>query len=236
MPSGKVLSGIVLAGAALVPFGATEAAIVTYVGPNVTYEYDNAQAAVAWFGLPSFSGDDVIFSPTVFRAESTDGVGIHSGTNTDAVNATFVFSKVTSNVPSNEITSIVAYEEGDYRIVTDGSVNGDLYLRARGLNNLLESSIIDTDNFNAAGNSAGNQLWSMSATVNPSASLTQVANKLALTIQNDLSAFTDASGERAWIEKKLVLDITTVVPVPAAIWMFGSALGLVGLLRRRLAG
>ena len=70
----------------------------------------------------------------------------------------------------------------------------------------------------------------------PAASLSQVANDLRLSIQNDLSAFTDASGERAWIEKKLVLNITTVVPVPAAVWLFGSALGVVGLIRRRLAG
>ncbi len=234
MPSGKIPSSFVLAGVMLAPFAAGNAAIVTYVGPNVTYEYDNTQAAVAYFGLPTFSGDDVLFFPTVFRAESTDGVGIHSGTNTDAVSATFVFSKVTSNVPSNEIVSITAYEEGDYRIVSDGSVGGDLYLRARGLNTLSEPSLIDTDDVYAAGDSAGNQLWSMSATVTPSASLAQLANKLALTIQNDLSAFTDASGERAWIEKKLVLDITTVVPVPGAVWLLGSALGLIGLIRRRL--
>jgi hypothetical protein len=31
------------------------------------------------------------------------------------------------------------------------------------------------------------------------------------------------------------VDFTTVVPVPAAVWLFGSALGLLGFLRRRLA-
>ncbi len=236
MPSGKILSGIVLAGAALAPAAAVEAAIVTYVGPNVTYEYDDAQAAVAWFGLPTFVGDDAVFSPVVFRADSIDGVGVHTGTNTDVAGATFLFRRITSNTPSNEITSIIAYEEGDYRIATDGWVNGDLRLTGQGLNNLLESGIVAMDNVNTSGDSAGVQLWSMSAMLTPAASLSQVANDLRLSIQNDLSAFTDASGERAWIEKKLVLNITTVVPVPAAVWLFGSALGVVGLIRRRLAG
>ncbi|MCC7258949.1 MAG: VPLPA-CTERM sorting domain-containing protein [Gammaproteobacteria bacterium] len=235
MSRGKNLAGIVFAGAVLAPFAVAQAAIVTYVGPNVTYQYDDSQAAVAYFGLPGFIGDDVIFSPTVFRADSISGVGVHTGTNIDAVNATFVFDKIMSNNPSNEIISIQAYEEGDYRIVNDGWVNGDLYLLAKGLNNLLEPAATATDNVYASGDSAGNQLWSMSATVLPSASLSQLANNLRLTVQNDLSAFTDAGAERAWIEKKLVLNITTVVPVPAAVWLFGSALGLIGLVRRRLA-
>lgn len=29
---------------------------------------------------------------------------------------------------------------------------------------------------------------------------------------------------------------SSVVPIPAAAWMFASALGLLGLLKRRLAG
>ena len=213
------------------------AATVTYCGPNVCYEYSNTQAAIAWFGLPSFIGDSAYFTPTVFEARSADGVGIHSGTNTDVVDATFVFSKVYSIVPANEITSIVAYEEGDYEInYAAGEVHGDLYLRARGLNNLLEASLLDTDAEDHVGSSAGIQLWDMTASLTPQASLVQLANNMTVTIQNTLSAFTantTAGSELAWMEKKLVLDITTVVPVPAAAWLMGSALGLFGLARRR---
>ncbi|MEQ1801343.1 MAG: VPLPA-CTERM sorting domain-containing protein [Gammaproteobacteria bacterium] len=234
----KVLGGLAAIAASIVSLPAS-AVTVTYCGPNVCYQYDNAQAAVAWFGLPSFVGDSAYFTPTVFEARSADGVGIHSGTNTDVVDATWVFSKVYSVVPSNEIASIVAYEEGDYEInYAAGETHGDLYLRARGLNNLLESSIIDTDAVDNLGSSGGIQLWSMTAGLTPAATLTQLANNMTVTIQNTLAAFTSNStpgSELAWIEKKLVLDITTVVPVPAAAWLMGSALGLLGFARRRMA-
>ncbi|MEO7386640.1 MAG: VPLPA-CTERM sorting domain-containing protein [Gammaproteobacteria bacterium] len=217
------------------------AATVTYCGPNVCYQYDNAQAAVALFGLPSFVGDSAYFTPTVFEARSADGVGLHSGTNTDVVDATFVFSKVYTVAPTNEIASMIAYEEGDYEInYAAGETHGDLYLRARGLNNLLEPSLIDTDAVDYIGSSAGVQLWSMSAALTPAASLTQLANNLTVTVQNTLAAFTantTAGSELAWMEKKLVLDITTtnVVPVPAAAWLMGSGIGLLGFVRRRMA-
>lgn len=233
----KLLGGLAVLAASVASLPAS-AVTVTYCGPNVCYQYDDAQAAAAWFGLPSFVGDTAFFTPTTFEARSADGVGINSGTNTDVADATWVFSKVYSVVPANEITSIMAYEEGDYEInYAGGETHGDLYLRARGLNNLMESSLIDTDAVDYVGSSGGIQLWSMSSSLTPAASLTQLANNMTVTIQNTLTAFTSDStpgSELAWIEKKLVLDVTTVVPVPAAVWLMGSALGLLGFARRRI--
>ena len=56
-------------------------------------------------------------------------------------------------------------------------------------------------------------------------------------IQNNLSATTLNNGEQAWIEKKAagVGLIVNPVPVPAAVWLFGSALALLGWIRRRTA-
>ncbi|MBL8202045.1 MAG: VPLPA-CTERM sorting domain-containing protein [Chromatiales bacterium] len=218
------------------------ATVVTNCGPNLCYEYDDAQAAAAFYGLPSFAGDDAFFTPVVFEARSTDGVGLHTNTNTDFVDATWVFSRVYSVNPLNEIASILAFEEGDYEVnYAAGQVNADLYLRAFGLN-AVEPTVVGTDSFGSLGNSGGIQSWSMLTFVNPSAALTQLANNLTVTIQNQLSAFTTdatAGSEVAWIEKKLVLQINTVVPVgtiipvPAALWLFGSAFGLLSALRRR---
>jgi hypothetical protein len=234
----KLLGGLAILGVGFASLPAS-AVTVTYCGPNICYQYDNAQAAVAWFGLPSFIGDTAFFTPTNFEARSADGVGINTGTNTDVADATWVFSKVYSVVPSNEIASILAYEEGDYEInYAAGETHGDLYLRARGLNNLLEGSLIDTDAVDYVGSSGGIQLWSMSAALTPQASLAQLANNMTVTIQNTLTAFTSNTtpgSELAWIEKKLVLDVTTVVPVPAAAWLLGSAVGLLGFARRRVA-
>jgi hypothetical protein len=238
MRSTRVLCGLAVAAASVLALPAT-AATVTQCGPNVCYEYSNTQGAVALFGLPTLVGDAMVFTPTTFEARSADGVGVTTGTNTDVVDATWVFARVYSVNPTNEIASLLAYEEGDYEInYAAGEVHGDLYLRARGLNNLLEASIIDTDAFDSVGTSGGLQLWDMQANLTPAASLTQLATNMTVTIQNTLAAFTSNTtpgSELAWIEKKLTLEVTTVtpVPLPAGIWLLGPALGLLGLARRR---
>jgi hypothetical protein len=57
-----------------------------------------------------------------------------------------------------------------------------------------------------------------------------------LSIQNDLFAVADTGIEIAKIQKKLVEIDTTVVPLPAAAWMFGAAiLGFAGMARRKKA-
>jgi len=228
-------------------FQSAQAATVTYCGPNVCYQYNDAQNA-GLFGSPSFVGDSVFWTPTTFEARSADGVGIHSGTNTDTADQTWQFSKVwvgswngTSAVlnNANEIASIWVHEEGDYLInYAAGEVHGDLYVAARGLNNLIESTIINTDAFDQVGTSGGIQLWNMDATLTPAVSLTQLANNMTLTIQNTLQAFTsDSTGgsELAWIEKKLALTVITTnpVPVPAGLWLLGSAFGVLAVVRRR---
>ncbi len=54
-------------------------------------------------------------------------------------------------------------------------------------------------------------------------------------IQNNLTANTTASGETAFIQKKNVpiqISVATI-PVPAAVWLFGSALVGLALFKRR---
>jgi len=55
-----------------------------------------------------------------------------------------------------------------------------------------------------------------------------------LSLQNTLTAEADEAGENAWIQKKATITITALVPIPAAVWLFGSGLiGLVAWGRRR---
>jgi hypothetical protein len=76
--------------------------------------------------------------------------------------------------------------------------------------------------------------WSLTGTVTPAALFSDLATDIDFSIQNTLQAFA-ASPDYALVQKKLSLTITAVstVPVPAAVWLFGSGLGLLGLLRRR---
>lgn len=230
---------------------AAHAATVTYCGPNVCYQYNDAQAAAAWYGQPTFIGDDFFWTPTTFEARSADGVGLHSGTNTDTADATWQFGKVWVGTwngsqavlnNANEISSILVYEEGDYEInYAEGEVHARLYTAVRGLNYLPEASHILISNFDQVGAPYGLQLWDLSNTLTPAASLTQLANNMTLTIQNTLRAFTNnttPNSELAWIEKKLSVTVTTtnpVVPVPAGLWLLGSAFGVLSVVRRRAA-
>ncbi|MEZ5564966.1 MAG: hypothetical protein R3F24_05380 [Gammaproteobacteria bacterium] len=76
--------------------------------------------------------------------------------------------------------------------------------------------------------------WSLTSSVNPAAAFSDFAGVVNLEIQNILSATTSAPGQQAIIAKKLVLTTgVAVVPIPAAAWLFGSAIGLLGYARRQ---
>jgi len=222
-----------------------QAATVQLCGPGVCYEYDDTQAALALFNAPSLlSGTDIVeFLPSTFRAESNDGVGIHSGTNTDTVTASFVFSRVWSKSGA-EISSVFAQESGDYNIAQAGNVSATLFLQGVDLVNdtgigsfpfgPFPEKSINTSAFSASGDT-GSVVplpWQLAGAITPAADWLDTANDLSLTIQNTLLAFTNAAGDRAFIEKKLVLTVG-VVPLPAAVWLFASGLGLAGWVRRK---
>lgn len=204
--------------------GPATAALVSVCGPSICYEYDNAQVGILKFGSPTLVGDAMQFLPVNFRAESANGAGF------DVDTATFVFNRVYS-ISGADIISVTASEFGDYRIISGGTVDVDLYLQAASNVNALDFTV-DLNSFGTSGPSGGPQLWSLGASVSPSAVFTNLANDLALTVQNTLTAFTGNSGELAWIQKKLILEVA-VVPVPAAVWLFGSGLALLGFARRR---
>lgn len=221
------------------------AAPVTLVGDTINYEYDDAQAALGLFGVPTIVGDTVRFLPPSFRAESVYPLG-GTGTLTDITTAYFLFDRVYSqDEPGHEghghgppeIVELLVQERGDYEITNGDSVSGDLYLLAS--SNVDLSDFVDgTDSFDASGDSGGLQIWNMGVSILPADAFLDSANDMAVGIQNTLTATTDASGETAWIQKKIFLTAGTApivpVPVPAAVWLFGSGLlGLVGIARRR---
>ena len=220
--------------AALLMMLGAQAATVTLNGSTINYQYDTVtnSAALALFGAPTIVGDTVRFLPPSFRAESLDGVATNTPlASTDVVSANFIFDRVYS---TNQLalTQIKIIEFGDYEITNGDAVSADLLLTMSNNNNFLEFTS-DAQAFDALGDSGGLQTWQLTSTLDPIFEFSPVANDVAITIQNTLTATTNANGEVAWIQKKITLVATAVIPVPAAVWLFGSALGLLGWMRRK---
>jgi hypothetical protein len=230
---------IMAALAAWVPAPAS-AALVQLCGPTICYEYDNnpgVNAGITLFGAPTLLGgsDTLEFTPTSFDATATGAGGYE---NTVAI---FQFSRIwTTN--GAEVASITVTESGDYQILNGGTVSVNLRLQVvdkvndDGLPSFPEvlNPIVNWNSSTPTGLIAQN--WSLSSTVNPADAFTDLATVVDLQIQNTLQAFTSAPGEFATIFKKLTLTTTTVVPLPAAAWLFMPALGLLGFCRRRITG
>lgn len=202
------------------------AAIVTLNGSTIKYEYDDVAnaAALAIFGTPTIVGDAIRFLPPDFRAESIDGAG------TDLITANFVFSRVYS---TNQfaITQLQIVEFGDYEITNGDNVTADLLFTVSNNDDIFDF-YSDSQSLDVNGGSTGLQTWQLNSFVNP----TSGGNDYSISIQNTLTATTDAFGETAWIQKKLTFTATTaaVVPVPATVWFFGTALaGLMGIRAKR---
>lgn len=201
-------------------------------GPNVCYEYDETQGAVALFGLPTRVGDAMHFLPPSFLAESANGAG------TVTVSGTFVFSRVYT-VAGGAIDAVIVEEEGDYEVVGAGSVNATLGLQ-------VDSNLVGTDTtstssvFSQVGDSGGPDIWTVSAFRWPETAFAGPSSDLEVSVTNILEAVSSASGQYAFIQKKFTMQTQwlpdeQVVPVPAAAWLMGSALAGLAALRRRSA-
>ncbi len=239
MRSMKTLAGL---GAIAIGFGAisANAAPVTLCGVNVCYEYDNdaiVNPGILAFGAPTLlSGNTLKFVPSNFNADSDYGSPIPTPTRVEVFKFTRVY---TTN--GGEIASISVTESGDYQIIGAGSVS--VNMRLQSVDNVDDGAStpgfpeVDNPQFNwNTSTPTGGPFvnWSLTGSVTPAALFSDLATDVDFSIQNTLQAFA-ASPNYAFVQKKLSLTVTAVstVPVPAAVWLFGSSLGLLGWLRRR---
>ena len=209
--------------------GHLQAATVTECGTTICYTFDDAQPAIAEFGAPTLVGDSLEFSPGIFKAESMNGAG------TDELGSLFIFDEIYS-ISGDDIERITISESGEYDINSDGEVSAEIILSVVNLaptvpppENGMSSAL-----FSTTGDSGGEQVWDLTAIFDVQSEFVLPANSLAMTLENTLTAIADTEVEDAWIEKSFVLT-AAAVPVPAAVWLFGSALGLIGWMRRRKA-
>jgi hypothetical protein len=218
-------------------FSSVQAALVTAPGIDIQFTYDDSTL----FGTGTVVGNSIFFLPTNFLAESYDGAGLDTAAQTLTIDVELIDSESTF-----VMTDFHMLEDGDYRLrgagadvdasgmfaVTSASGETCGFFACRDTSFFNAGPLVDTGGALAA--------WSASDDIFLSwGSDTSVA----LTLQNDLLAETTSDGEIAFIQKKFGAIGVSVneevppaptIPVPPAVWLFGSGLlGLIGIARRK---
>ncbi len=210
------------------------AALVTIPGTDFDVVYDNTSLGL--FGAPSLSGDTIFFTPVTFAATSSNGAG------TQLTNSTINLRLVAK--PGFSFGQIQLLERGDYTLNGAGSsVNAGGQLSAFDINdpiNAFGSQFITVSGATPLTiNDALFHPWRAGANLDVSSDPFSQPRELNVTLENVLTATTqpNVSPSLAFIEKKFAgapisLQVLAV-PLPAALWLFGSGLlVLVPLLRR----
>lgn len=211
---------------------------VALEGSTVCFVYDPA-GIDPLFGSLQVSGDNIFVLPTNFKAESVDGAGtsIVSGTGSIQIIAKDGYVLDGVNVG----------ERGDYKLNGAGSsTDVDAWLR---IFDWFDPTPIfgteETTNLSINGplNIIDNNFhdWSADGGFDLTTALWDGRDHVGLTLQNTLTATSGINnGDLAYIQKKAIGSEITVsidtspIPVPAAVWLFGSGiLGLVGIARRK---
>lgn len=203
------------------------------VGDTVIFRYAGTSSSMGLFGTLEVVGDSIVAFPTGFRAESNTGLQ-------DSINdngSVQVIAKA-----GYEFDSVTIVERGAYNMTApDSVVTASSFMDVYDWNNQITGAYdgtalaLQAPLNNRTGTDAA---WRLRGTIDMTGSMWDGVDTLRLDLVNTLTA-TGNSGT-AWIEKLSsgagldVSILTTPVPVPAAVWLFGSGLlGLLGIAKRR---
>lgn len=240
-------SAAVIAGAMLTVSASSQAAMQTLMGDDLIFTYDDSTL----FGTANVVGNSIFFLPTNFLAQAT---------NTDG--AVVVTDLVDIRIQVKEgstflIDSFALFESGDYQLVNTPTPGGnvdpgaptvdvDAFLQVTSNTHLcmmggfpLPCNMATTTDAGTLNNASGNlEQWSLSAGLDlDNMPIWGDDFDVTVRIQNTVEATSLELGDSALIQKKfgaIGVDVMAEVPVPAAAWLFGSALaGLVASRRRR---
>lgn len=204
--------------------GSAVAAPVTLFGDDVSFSYDDATL----YGTATVVGNSIFFNPVSFIAQSanTDGTVTLSETLDITVVAT---------TAGFSITDLLLAENGDYFL------NGDsTSVDVTGTFTAISQTTAFSDSNALSGGALTTQGVLTEWMINSAIGLGDTAGwgqdtSIMLTLENELEAISNALGESATIQKKFGafgVAINPVIPIPATLWLFGSALGLLGWVRR----
>jgi hypothetical protein len=213
------------------------AALIVLNGDNVDVIYDDSQVSLAAFGAPTLVGDLLTFSPSNFKAVSTDGLVVTAHTfNVKIVPHTGFF-----------LDTIDMSEGGDYLVW-----GGASFVNAGGQTRLFDTAKLPPGVIQAitpaglgtvsAPPSLITSNWNASSNIDVAASSHAGGAEYSYSIQNILAAFAAPPADPSvptlgLIEKKFVAVDIGVAPIPEAeIWaMMLVGAGLVGFQLRRKA-
>jgi len=226
------LAGAFCAGLLCIGAGTSHATTVTQYGTDVSFTYDDASL----FGTGTVVGNSIFFTPTNFKVESLDGAGLD--TLSDTLNLT-----VMSTTSGFAMDMFALAEQGDYRLkgAPGASVDATAYFSVTSqTTNCGSFSCSDTGLYSAgalADTGGALALWNLGGGIDlANTSGWDSDSKVTITLQNNLLADTVNMGDIAFIQKKQggIGIMINPIPVPAAVWLFGSGLaGLLGVARRK---
>ena len=214
-----IISALILLFAAL-----PASAAMIFENEDIKYELLNGPSMYG--GNPTLIGTSLVFTfDEDYRAEQ-------SGNNPpDNVFETLNF-KVTILNEALILGGVNVNEGGDWKITGGTSVSYDLGTVVTEFSG-PNAGMPQQEN---SGNTEGAILPSATAwTASTSHELSGEGTMFLLSVENNLSANSAGMLNNAWIDKKFIsiTTVTTPVPVPAAVWMFGSVLATLGLFRRK---
>lgn len=215
----KRITLAVLAAASLT----ANAEMVTLEGKDFNFIYDNSTL----FGEATVTGNSFYFLPTGFKAAALNG-------DTQLTSEVLSVQIVAKAGSSAQVKTIKLTEKGDYVLANNGSVRANARLEIFSTTQQLSSDVVSANTGLLSGDTGlGNVEWNLNLNHNLSWG---ADSGVRFTLENDLLAQALNQGDYAMIAKKSAQFVVTVneVPVPAAAWLFGSALvGLVGLKRKK---
>ncbi|HUX30247.1 MAG TPA: PEP-CTERM sorting domain-containing protein [Thiobacillus sp.] len=218
------LSAVLLSGYAL-------AAVQTLTGTNVTYVYDDESMGL--YSQPILSGDSLIFTPTTFKAQSSNVQGIVQTSSTINVQ---VYANANYNLSAFNLTELGNYYliGSDAQVAVGGQISLFDLANPPPAANQLTDPITATAPLTATTTLANYQItsWQANAAIAVPANW---SNGVNLTIENILLASTIQLGSAAFIEEKFAGSSVILTPVPEAqtYAMMLAGLGLVGFMARR---